>query len=227
MKKRDVLLIFSREPRPSRVKTRLIPYVGADEAARLYETMLLETISLCRSLPSFATRILTTPDSRKSWFKSRVPDVEVRPQEGDSLGPRLTSAFAGAFDEGHERVVAIGTDCPGLGPSHLLETLERLPQVDVLLGPALDGGYYLVGASRFEPRLFEGIDWSTPVVLEQTLARSRELALRFDMMPPLRDIDTLDDLLKAECSASFPKTGKLIRELVESLRASPGENFPS
>jgi rSAM/selenodomain-associated transferase 1 len=114
-------------------------------------------------------------------------------QEGQDLGQRMANAFARSFESGMEKVVLIGTDCPTLQSQHLNQAFEALTNSDLVLGPATDGGYYLIGMKRRSDYLFEGISWSTAAVLSQTLAVATAHGLDFTLLDELSDIDTQED----------------------------------
>lgn len=135
----------------------------------------------------------TPPEEREAvarWF----PGEDLWPQPAGDLGERMAAAFDEGFRRGARRVAIIGTDVPGAGRHHVLQALAALERHDVCVGPARDGGYYLLALGRPEPRLFEGIAWSTPEVLGQTLARAESLGLRVARLETLTDVDTLEDL---------------------------------
>jgi rSAM/selenodomain-associated transferase 1 len=128
----------------------------------------------------------------RRWLAG-VGGLAFRAQAGRTLGDRLAAAFAREFATGARHVVIIGSDCPGLDARRLRAAFAALRRRDVVLGPALDGGYYLIGLARPAPRLFRGIAWSTAGVAAQTLRRARALGLRWHLLPPLRDVDTAAD----------------------------------
>jgi len=123
-------------------------------------------------------------------------DLHYVEQQGADLGERLENAAAAAFLDGAKRVVIIGTDCPGLDADHLHAALRALQQAEVVLGPAADGGYYLIGLSQHHREFFEGIDWGTERVLQQTLAKARAARCRVHLLPQLADVDHPEDLIE-------------------------------
>jgi len=193
----EVLLIFLRLPEPGRVKTRLIPAVGAERAASIYRELVervAATVAAVRR-PGLSTWAMVEPGTRldeaAGWLGEGLRYVA---QARGDLGDRLESAFRRAFDEGAPRVVAIGTDCVELTPDLLAEAFERLNESDAVLGPARDGGYYLIGLSRPVADLFAGIPWSTAETAAVTRARLAAASARTHELPMLRDVDTPDDL---------------------------------
>lgn len=134
-----------------------------------------------------------------SWLGA---DLSYRPQVGSDLGVRLSRAFRKAFDPGMRKVVIIGTDCPGLNVELIQKSFDALKRADVVLGPALDGGYYLVGLRRPIPELFVGVSWGTGQVLEQTRLILHRLQISLELLPPLSDVDRPEDLAFSGYEAS-------------------------
>lgn len=128
----------------------------------------------------------------RSWLRGLGVDAFL-PQRGDNLGARLASAFDGHFGTGASRVAIIGSDCPGVAGGTVRRAFTSLRRADAVIGPTLDGGYYLIALNKPAPALFQDIAWSTPAVLETTLARARRLGMTVAMLPTLRDVDTAED----------------------------------
>lgn len=196
--------IFAKAPIPGRVKTRLAEEVGASTAAEVYWQLGRRVVAAAAG-SGHHTTVWFTPQGEgafvREWLDGIGP-VELRPQAGGSLGVRLASAFARHFAEGAERAVIIGTDCPGIDRRLITAAFRALGSFDVVLGPAVDGGYYLLGLREPQPALFRGIAWSTGAVAAQTRARAAELGLACHLLRPLRDVDRARDarvlgLLKA------------------------------
>lgn len=194
----DCLIIFTRYPEAGQAKTRIIPTLGAERAARLQAELTRHTLNtaveLCASRPCrLEIRYAGGDRCRMSaLFGDGLNYVE---QHGADLGVRLQQAAAAAFQAGAKRVVIIGTDSPDLDASGLSVALTELRHADVVLGPAVDGGYYLIGLSGPRAELFEGIDWGTEQVLQQTLAKARDTQSRVKLLPPLADVDHPEDLV--------------------------------
>lgn len=193
----DCLIIFARYPEPGKVKTRLMPAVGAEGAARIYREMAEYTLAQARAaaqMKGVALQLWLTGghrDALKPWLGQ---DISYHPQPEGELGDRLTFAFQSAFEAGYHAAIAIGTDCPSLDSYFLLQAFEALDNHDLVLGPATDGGYYLIGLQRPMPELFQGIAWSTANVLRQTEAIADGLGLTRYHLPSLTDVDTPEDL---------------------------------
>jgi rSAM/selenodomain-associated transferase 1 len=139
--------------------------------------------------------LLYTPPERRADFEAWLgPDFRYEAQSEGDLGARLEGAFERAFAEGAARVVVVGTDCPGLDGSHLAMAFEGLRGADAVLGPAADGGYYLLGLTRLLREVFRGIPWSTERTLAETLDRLRTGGHSVVLLPTLRDVDRPEDL---------------------------------
>ncbi len=196
----ELLIIFTRYPEPGKAKTRLIPVLGAVGAAQLHRRL---TESMLQRLLA-AAQELRVRLSIEVWFAGGNEElmrqwlgeeVVYRSQGEGDLGERMARAFAAAFAQGMERVAIIGTDCPDLGPLLIAELFQRLQGGSkVVLGPAIDGGYYAIGLRRFLPELFQGISWSTDKVLQQTLDKANVLCYEWQLLPELGDIDRPEDL---------------------------------
>lgn len=188
------LLVFLKYPAPGRVKTRLAATLGHAAAAQVYRACVELTLEELEGLCSHTTLYVSPPESVEAcrhWVESTW---RVQPQRGDSLGARLRHATQAAFKEGAERVVVIGTDAPWLTAQAVNAAFDALLRDDVVLGPAEDGGYYLIGLSKPMPGLFEGIAWSTAEVYAQTLECARQLNASVHALPTGYDVDTIDDL---------------------------------
>ena len=190
------LLVFARVPALGKVKSRLAAGVGAPAALAVYHELLTITRRAIAEAGLPATVWLADtagqlPTARES---QEWPGFTARCQPTGDLGERMAASFAAAFAVGAKRVAIIGTDCPGLGAAHLTQAIELLREHDVVLGPATDGGYYLLGLRQPRPELFRDKRWSTDSVLADTLADAQRLGLRVALLPELRDVDTADDL---------------------------------
>jgi uncharacterized protein len=192
------LLIFARLPKVGANKTRLIPAIGAEHATQVYRQLVDRSLSQARLLASNRSCQLTvcyTGGSAAEIQSVFGDDLAYREQVGPSLGDRLQLATKSAFDGGAKRVVVIGTDCPSLSTSDLQAAFEQLEKHDIVIGPAHDGGYYLIGLNADHGSLFVDIDWSTSKVLAQTLHKTREMRLQVSQLRVLQDVDYPEDLL--------------------------------
>ncbi len=191
------LIIFTRYPRPGKAKTRLIPALGAEGAATLQRQMTEHTLAQVKNLASAISVEIWFADDRSTqgqmqdWLGTEW--VYRHQGEGD-LGDRLITASQNAFATGMDRVIIIGTDCPGLDADRLTQAFQALQNHDLVLGDATDGGYYLIGLRRLIPEVFKGINWSTSEVRQQTVAIANQLKLTVAHLPALSDIDYPEDL---------------------------------
>ena len=189
---KEQLIVFLKAPRPGTVKTRIAQTTGAERACCIYRE-LVETV-LRKLTPLKEVGLCFAPDDASSeiqpWLR---PGWTARPQGEGDLGARLTRAFASAFAEGSERVVIIGSDCPEVKTADIRTAWKELQTHDLVVGPAVDGGYWLIGLRASQADLFRDINWSSDQVLAQTLAQARKQALRIQVLRILTDIDTEED----------------------------------
>lgn len=193
---KERLIIFTRYPEPGSTKTRLIPALGAEGAATLQRQMTEYTISKVRELHGNSIAVEVHFDGGKQqlmqdWLGS---DIVYRPQSSGDLGSRMARSLSLALQSGTERVVIIGTDCPGLNAQLMAQAFHQLHSHDLVLGPAMDGGYYLLGLRYFIPELFSGISWGTAEVLQRTVDIAKNLNLSVAYLPHLADVDRPEDL---------------------------------
>jgi len=203
------LLIFSRYPTAGKAKTRLIPALGADKAAQLHRRMtevVIETTRLWQQQSGNSHRQINlhytgaTETDFSNWLGNDLTYLE---QSGADLGERMEHAFAGAFKNTGHCVIGIGTDTPALSLTLLHQAEKNLTDHDLVLGPAADGGYYLIGMKDHHPELFTGIDWGTEKVLRQTLAIATRRGLKVAILEELSDIDRPDDLASLRTDSKF------------------------
>lgn len=188
--------VFAKAPIPGHAKTRLGAGLGMVRAARVYEAMLLSLLDRLRASPPGWRRFLFAAEPRDlDWFKEHILEWELVGQQGDDLGRRLEHTFDLLFARSIERAVIVGADAPDLDAGHLLEAGAALLDHELVLGPAHDGGYYLIGQRAPGAALFDDVPWSTARVFNHTLERAGDLELKVHTLPELGDIDTLDDWL--------------------------------
>mgnify|MGYP000517407170 CR=1 FL=1 len=188
-----LILTFLKAPRPGAVKTRLGKQIGLTEAALIYRQ--LAEAQLSRIPADFRTEIHYAPRGSAGEMRTWLGAQRIyRVQSGGDLGARLNKAFTEGFRRGYRRIIAIGSDCPQLDEACLRRAVDNLNDTDVVLGPATDGGYYLIGLRRPAPRLFEGIEWSTSSVLAATRVRIHEGGLSSALLDEKDDIDDLASL---------------------------------
>ncbi len=190
------LSIFTRYPVAGLAKTRLIPALGEQGAADLHDRMTRQVIDQARglALPAMAVEVCfagADSDAMRRWLGD---DLRYVPQDDGDLGQRMLAVFVRAATEGVAATVLIGTDLPDLRADHLARAFDALARHDLVLGPATDGGYYLIGLRQPLPSLFDGVAWSTAAVLDQTLDRAKEAGLTVALIDRLRDVDRPEDL---------------------------------
>ncbi|MCY3738187.1 MAG: TIGR04282 family arsenosugar biosynthesis glycosyltransferase [Gemmatimonadaceae bacterium] len=193
-------MLFAREPRAGRVKTRLQPRLTPGQAAELYTAFLRDCAEALAASVASLKIVAVEPPEAESCLRSLLGAPEglaFEGQPGGPLGERLEALCRRAVGAGCGRVVLLGSDSPSLTPWSIDESLRRLRSADVVIGPSVDGGYYLIGL-RAEalpsaaPAVFQGIEWGTGRVLEQTLA-ALPGGLRLSLMPPWYDVDVPEE----------------------------------
>ncbi len=194
------VLVFLKVPRAGRVKTRLAHAIGARNAARLYRAFLADTLATVAESEAWSVEAhFAPPESPLARVRSLLPAglrsrARLVPQARGTLGHRMAGAIKRAFREGAPAVLLVGSDCPLLTRGHLERALRALGDRDLVLGPAADGGYYLIGLRKPSVGVFRRIPWSTGSVLARTLERAETLGLSTTLLGELSDIDTLEDL---------------------------------
>jgi rSAM/selenodomain-associated transferase 1 len=201
------LIVFTRYPEIGMVKTRLIPTLGPERATELHRMMAEQTIEVAREVVADRRSVLVvryTGATREAMADWLGDDLRYQDQGGGGLGERLQRAFDESLGRIRHPVVAIGTDCPELTSERIGEAFDKLRDTDLVLGPADDGGYYLIGLSRPAATLFHEIAWGTDRVLEQTWAAAVRAGLTHLLLDPLHDIDRPEDLERIR--TAFPMT---------------------
>ncbi len=192
-----VLIIFTRFPEPGKSKTRLIPVLGAVGAARLHEEMTRHTLRTAAELAQgYPVQVEVHFAGGDVALMQQVfgKGFHYRPQVAGDLGQKMQTALKVALRSGADRALVIGTDCPELNAPRLRHAFEVLAGRELVLGPALDGGYYLIGCKRVWPELFADIPWGTEEVWRKTLAAALDLGLDPYILEPLPDVDRPEDL---------------------------------
>jgi uncharacterized protein len=198
---RRALIIFAKNPLPGAVKTRLSPPLTPAEAASLYSCMILDSVAMASSLRNIIPFIFFQDDpGAADYFKTLAPEIISTPQKGEDLGDRMKNAFDEIFCRGFAEIAIIGTDSPDLPPGHILEAFALLEHehIDVVFGPAEDGGYYLLALKNVWGELFSGLPWSSSGLLETSVARAKNNCLGVSFLPGWYDIDTAADLQRTE-----------------------------
>lgn len=220
--RRDALAVIAKEPVAGLAKTRLVPALGEAGAARAATAMLIDTLAAVRSSGADPWLCFTPAEARER-LGTLAPGFGLLAQAPGDLDDRLAACLAGLLGAGADRVAIVGADTPHVPPASYRRAFSLLDGADVVLGPALDGGYYLVAARAPRPDLFVGVPMGTDMVLAETLARAARGRLTVDLLPPMRDLDRVEDLISALAAgelASAPATLAATTELLTSARAA-------
>lgn len=214
----DCFGIFAKYWEPGQVKTRLAAKLGRESASDIYRLFVQVLVERFRRCADRRVLCFTPPEQAEAFAMLAGADWIARPQASGDLGGRMKSFFDSCFRDGAERVVLIGSDSPTMPAEHVESAFRLLRETDVVLGPTEDGGYYLVGASRDVAGIFENIDWSTPRVWDQTVARLDALRLSYESLPQWYDVDELPDLerLRDELSR-HPSDDPALSELLAAI----------
>jgi len=229
---RRALLVFVKFPVAGQVKTRLEPELSPELAASLYRAMVDDVFTALKRPGQWDLLAFFSPPEQERAFREWLPcSTGLVPQSGTDLGERLANAFEWSHAQGYSRTIIVGTDIPTLDSAVLSDAFETLEHAAVVLGPSTDGGYYLVGLKEPRRELFEDIDWSTPEVLKQTVAKTDSGGATYHLLQERTDIDTWQDALivleeiisrDPDGSAGLaPITRALLSALMEE---TPGEN---
>lgn len=209
-RRRSAVAVMAKEPKAGQVKTRLVPPLTPQQAAELYRCLLLDKLVQVGHLTGIEPYLAYTPNEARPLMQSLAPEpFALIPQVGSDLGDRLHRLSAVLLERGHAGVTIIDSDTPTLPTAYLLDAIDRLQgeASDLVLGPAKDGGYYLIGLKRPCRGLFDGIPWSGPAVLTETLRRASAQRLRVSILPSWFDVDTPDDLARLRHDLATNGTG--------------------
>ena len=192
------LIVYAKRPVPGYAKTRLGAAIGAEQAAGVYARLLYTYLLdlLCADLADTQITLAVASPADVPFFADAFPELAVRSQVGTDLGQRMAASFAQAFAQGADTVVLTGSDIPGL-VGHLVQTaLDALETAPAVLGPAADGGYYLIGMRAPGAPLFDGIEWGTDRVLAQPQALIEARGVRVIYLSEQFDVDTAEEPLR-------------------------------
>jgi rSAM/selenodomain-associated transferase 1 len=220
--RRDALAVIAKEPVAGLAKTRLVPDLGEAGAARAAAAMLADTLAAVRASGADPWLCFTPAEARKRLGRL-APGFGLLAQGPGDLGDRLAACLADLLAAGADRVAIVGADTPHVPIASYRRAFTLLNEADVVLGPALDGGYYLVAAKAAGPTLFVGIPMGTDAVLSATLARANAAGLTVALLPPLRDLDRVEDLAAALAAgelASAPATLAATTDLLAAARVT-------
>jgi rSAM/selenodomain-associated transferase 1 len=191
------LIVFTRYPEPGTTKTRLIPVLGKEGAASLQRQMTEHTLFQVKNLPTINSTSVEIRfaggnlELMQAWLGD---GLSYQPQGEGDLGQRMQRSLLSALQNGAQQVVFIGIDCPGINAEILTTAFNNLTHHDLVVGPAVDGGYYLIGLKQYVPELFANIDWGTATVLQRTINIAQQLNLSLMQLSLLADIDRPEDL---------------------------------
>jgi rSAM/selenodomain-associated transferase 1 len=221
----NALLVVAREPVPGRTKTRLCPPLTPEEAARLYEMFLLDTLEIMRQVPGVDRFIVYLPEGAEGYFRALAPDFKLIPQIGSSLGVRLDNALSRCLNTGYEHAVIMDSDSPSLPSDYVRMAFSKLASSDGVIGPCEDGGYYLIGLNRPAPSLLRNVRMSTSKVMADTLLLAENEGLRMSLLPRWYDVDDGNELgnlrqdLQSRSGSSARQTRGFLEELWPALSA--------
>ncbi len=193
--KARALVVVAKAPLEGFVKTRLSPHLGPANAASLYECLLADIVAKLEKYKESEFWLAFVPGGEE-YFSENYPAIRLLAQRGKDLGERLHHVFVDLFNRGYIEIVVADSDSPTVPLSSIDQAYKQLGEegCDLVLGPSEDGGYYLIGLKRPTEQIFHDIPWSTNSVVDATLKRAGELALRVELLPPAYDIDVEDDL---------------------------------
>ncbi|MEM7298924.1 MAG: TIGR04282 family arsenosugar biosynthesis glycosyltransferase [Bacteroidota bacterium] len=187
----SALIVFIRVPELGKVKTRLAAQVGDEKALFIYKELLDHTFKICEQCKDVDTYIFLASSSPHKLNLTSTFKVSL--QRGESLGERMNNAFDQVFSKEYEKALIIGSDCAQLKVDIIERAIIELGNSEIVIGPTLDGGYYLLGMTESHSFLFQGIEWSTDTVFSSTIQKVENHNLRFTTLPVLSDIDYIED----------------------------------
>jgi rSAM/selenodomain-associated transferase 1 len=187
---KNSLIIFTRNPILGKVKTRLAKSVGNEIALEIYQFLLNKTREVTLNIPADKVVFYSEEITNKDIWDATIYKKEL--QKGTDLGAKMSNAFKTCFKNGYEKVLLIGSDLFDLEEFHIHEAFEKLEKNDVVIGPALDGGYYLLGLKKMHPKIFMNKKWGTASVRENTLKNLEKVNVH--LLPILNDVDVIEDI---------------------------------
>jgi len=209
-----MLLVVAKQPAAGQTKTRLCPPLTGAAAAALYAYFLRDTLDLMRQVPDVGRGIVYFPEAALDYFSALAPDMQLSLQQGTGLGERLDHLLTAALEAGASQAIVMDSDSPTLPADYLVQAFDALAgPSDVVLGPCEDGGYYLIGLKRPQPRLLREIQMSTAYVVRDTLTLAEQLGLQVALLPTWYDVDTVAELdrLRAELHDAPPHAARHTR----------------
>lgn len=207
----DAVVIMAKAPEAHMVKTRLTPPLDPGTASYLYCCFLLDKLEQVRGLNDIYPMVAYTPHDRVNFFKGiRPAGFTLMPQTGGHLGERLANVSGYLFEHGYEKVVILDSDSPNLPTGYIYDSMRCLDKTDAVIGPCLDGGYYLIGLSTHMPELFQDIPWSTPRVTELTMEKAVNMGISVSLIDEWYDVDTVEDLIRLKRDLEKPLDGSFL-----------------
>jgi uncharacterized protein len=195
----NFLGVFAKYPETGKVKTRLARDIGPDNAAAACKRLAEHVLKMTAPTDASYRRIVFyTPETMRVQFENWLPGEIVSGQRGRDVGERMQNALQEMFARGAGKAIVVGSDIPGLHREIVTRAFRQLDDADVVIGPAVDGGYYLIGMRSLQPEIFRNIAWGTGEVFSETVAVIETLGLRYHLSETLFDVDILEDYIRAE-----------------------------
>lgn len=222
---KTALAILAKCPLPGKVNTRLQPQIQPEDSARLQEAFILDTLFKVKDIAGIDAFLGSPPLDDKAFFEelSVKTGIKLFIQKGNTLGGKIQNVFSGKFQQGYKKVLIIGVDSPTFPPEFITEASQRLNENDVVFGPSVDGGYYMVGMKEIFHPIFPDNDLGTKDVLKEDMERCEHLGLKISTLSPWYDLDRFPDLefaathirLLEHAGSYYPKhTKKLLEEIL-------------
>ena len=213
------IIIMVKVPIAGAVKTRLQPFLSAEQCATLAACFLRDTISKVKHLKNQLIIAYSPIEKRDVLLEILEDEQTLIEQKGKHLGERIIHAFEFAFSQNSDSVVVVGTDSPTLPSEFITQAFENLTESDAVLGATIDGGFYLIGLRKLKREIFESVEWSSPQTFEQTTRNIENINLKLSLLPMWYDVDTPFDLKRlkdelAENPKLASKTSEFLREIL-------------
>lgn len=194
MKTKNALIIMTKNPELGKCKTRLAKTLGDNKALEIYIQLIDYTANIAKEVN--ADKFIYSTDIIDNIQRWECPNTFFSIQSQGDLGERMNNAIKNVLEQGYEKVIVLGSDCAEINSNDINNAFEQLNDHDFTLGPALDGGYYLIGMKVFSPSLFSNMQWSTENVLEDTISRIKEINSTYHLLDSKSDIDFEEDLTR-------------------------------
>lgn len=193
IKNNNALIIFVKNPIKGRVKSRLAKTIGEEKALKIYKDLIAHTLEItlpleCNKIVYYSDFIPATDQWSQMGYRQEL-------QNGDDLGQRMYHAFEKEFEKRRKNICIIGTDCPELNTNIIVKAFDQLQKAEIVIGPATDGGYYLLGMQHLQKKIFEKKQWSSPTVFADTIKDIETFGIKHNLLPMLNDIDEEKDLI--------------------------------